>query len=547
MAERRKRAEVVIGAAVLALATALYYAPGLGFDFLLWDDGLFVIDNPRIAPTPENLLWYALHPFYDLYTPLPLYSLMADRMLFGLDPVMFHLHNLLLHIASAWLLALTLRRFGARCAVAFGAALLWAVQPQKIESVLWISERKDVLCGLLVFASLYAFARAMARNRTPWLAGVLAALAMGAKPAALPLGGVMIVWCWCRYGGRSGFRRRLARLAGPLALWLAAVLWAAHVTAETNPGVLERAWAIPLGNLFRYPLTALLPWEFNPVYPTGTGAWREALPYLLGGAALAAAFVLAARRLGWQWRAIAAVLLIAAGTAAPVLGLLRYTDYTFCDRYNYFVSAAVWGAAALLAESALRRGFSPRLTAAAGLAFLFFYWFLGWSYLPYWKDDASLFGYALTRPGVPNLKALEFLLATASGEDEAARYEQLAEAVAKNRETYIRQTEERAVRHFEAFLAGHLAFLRGDYAACQAHYREIAAAGGGDCLFVERAAPVFFHDLAMISLAEGRLDDARQMLEAEQRRYEPDSLEYQEAAAQLAEVARQAEQAAGQR
>lgn len=530
-------------AAAVLLLTVLFFLPGLSYDFLLWDDSLFVVDNPRIGLTWENIRWYATEPFFNLYTPLPLYSLMLDRAVFGLDPVMFHWHNLLLHLAGACFFGLMLRRIGARDAVAWGAALLWAIQPQKIESVLWISERKDVLCGALVFASLYAMTRAMARNRPPWLAGVLAALAMWAKPAALPIGGVMIVWYWCRYRRRPDRMKRMRQLTGPLLLFAAAAAWSAWVTAKNNPGVPETDWAIPVGNLFRYPLTVLLPLGLNPVYPAFSGGWAAALPYIGGGVVMALLFVMAARKCRWEITPVVAFLLIVAGTTVPVLGLLRYTTYTFCDRYNYLVSAAVLAAAAMLAESALRQGMPRRIVAGCGIGMAFFFWFTGWCYMPYWKNDDSLFGYALSRPGAPNLKAVEFYLAAVRPENEEACYTVLAETVGRYREEYIRLEGERPVIHFEAFLAGHLAWLRQDFAGCQAHYRRIAAAGGRDCLFVDRAAPVFCHDLGMISLAEKRYGDALKMFRAELQWYQPDSVEYRETAALITGV----EQVAAQR
>lgn len=95
---------------LLALLLLLVFWPGLNYPFLRdWDDGNFVMFNSNLAFTLENFRLYALEPFQDLYTPLPMYSFMLDRALFGLEPLGFRLHNLLLHFTAAAFLFLMIR------------------------------------------------------------------------------------------------------------------------------------------------------------------------------------------------------------------------------------------------------------------------------------------------------------------------------------------------------------------------------------------------------------------------------------------------------
>lgn len=290
---------------LLALLLLLVFWPGLNYPFLRdWDDGNFVMFNSNLAFTLENFRLYALEPFQDLYTPLPMYSFMLDRALFGLEPLGFRLHNLLLHFTAAAFLFLMIRQLGARAWLALGAALLWAANPQKVESVIWITERKDVLCGAFAFASLWFFLRSVSRRRVPWIAGILAVLAIFAKPAAISLPGVMIVGLICLRGKRLSVREYWRILRLPVLLSLGAVVWSSLVTAKTNPGVMETNLLIPLHNMFWYPLTALIPYETNPIYPEVRG-WSELALPAAGGIALLGIYVLAARKLGMPWRRIA--------------------------------------------------------------------------------------------------------------------------------------------------------------------------------------------------------------------------------------------------
>ena len=326
---------------LLALLLLLVFWPGLNYPFLRdWDDGNFVMFNSNLAFTLENFRLYALEPFQDLYTPLPMYSFMLDRALFGLEPLGFRLHNLLLHFTAAAFLFLMIRQLGARAWLALGAALLWAANPQKVESVIWITERKDVLCGAFAFASLWFFLRSVSRRRVPWIAGILAVLAIFAKPAAISLPGVMIVGLICLRGKRLSVREYWRILRLPVLLSLGAVVWSSLVTAKTNPGVMETNLLIPLHNMFWYPLTALIPYETNPIYPEIRG-WSELALPAAGGIALLGIYVLAARKLGMPWRRIVCLLLIVGGFSVPVLGMLQYTTFHYCDRYNYLVSGDI--------------------------------------------------------------------------------------------------------------------------------------------------------------------------------------------------------------
>ena len=152
------RWRALLWAALVAAACGLAFHEGMRYGLLDdWDDATFVVNNPHITLNWSNFLFYLCHPFQDLFSPLPMWSLMLDHALWGLRPLGYHLHNLALHILAAWALLATLRRLGVRWILAGLGALLWALNPQKVESVIWVSERKDVLCGLFAFLAVWLF------------------------------------------------------------------------------------------------------------------------------------------------------------------------------------------------------------------------------------------------------------------------------------------------------------------------------------------------------------------------------------------------------
>ena len=397
---------------IIALVVLAAFSIGYNYAFMMdWDDATFVVYNQRLEWNWQNLRDYFTHPFLELYTPIPLVSLMFDHALFGLNPIGYHLHGILLHLACALLFFAILRELGLNRVIATLGALLWALSPQKVESVIWIAERKDVDCGLFAFASFLCFQIALKRLGNPrkclllqLAAGVLGVLSIWSKPATVALPGIFIVYA-IFYGCRTG---RAA--AKPVLFSLPAILFtllaiavSQHFT-RTGIGHLERLWAIPLHNLFWYPLSALYPWWLNPIH-VPIRAWHDIWGVIVAGVLAVGALLALARWRKIPWRTILCAALIIGGTTVPVLGLLRYTDYTHCDRYNYCVSAVVWAVVLLLLNQMPWKKTWWLPTALTLLVGIFFV--RTWCYLPYWESSDTFVAYLFQQPGVPNRKSYQ--------------------------------------------------------------------------------------------------------------------------------------------
>ena len=149
---------------LVALTLALFW-PATRCGFINFDDDRYVADNPvvRQGLTLPGIRW-ALTTTYELWwLPLLWISYMADTSLFGTGPAGYHLTNVLLHAANALLLFWTLFRLTGSKGRSFFAAAFFAVHPLRIESVVWITERKDVLSGLFFFLCLLAHLRQVER------------------------------------------------------------------------------------------------------------------------------------------------------------------------------------------------------------------------------------------------------------------------------------------------------------------------------------------------------------------------------------------------
>jgi hypothetical protein len=182
-------------ALLLVVVTCAVYWQVTGFQFVHYDEDMYVLDNPNVQ---RDLSWASARwafraTVYSTWQPMVWLSYMADYHLNGLDPGAFHLTNLILHAVSTVLLfALLARATGSMWRSAFVSAL-FALHPQHVESVAWIAERKDVLSTLFWFAATLCYVRYAEKpcvRRYVWVV-VLYALGLMAKPmlVTLPLTG----------------------------------------------------------------------------------------------------------------------------------------------------------------------------------------------------------------------------------------------------------------------------------------------------------------------------------------------------------------------
>src|ERR1035437_1226901 len=146
---------------LLAAATLVVFLPTVRHDFVTYDDPDYVTTNPHVQGglTRDAVVWAFRTGHSGNWHPLTWLSHMLDCQLYGLEPAGHHLTSLLFHALNTMLLYILLRRLtGAVWRSAFVAAL-FALHPLHVESVAWVSERKDVLSACFFMLTLWAYAR----------------------------------------------------------------------------------------------------------------------------------------------------------------------------------------------------------------------------------------------------------------------------------------------------------------------------------------------------------------------------------------------------
>ncbi len=387
------------------------YGPVTGFDFITLDDPSYVYDNPALRQglSAKGVAWAFTSLEHANWHPLTWLSLLADYQLYGLDPGGYHLTNLLLHetatlLLFAWLL------FATRCLwPSAGAALLFCIHPAHVESVAWVTERKDVLSAVFFFLVLLAHTRYAQTKRVAYYLGGLLALGLGlmAKPMLVTLPPLLLlVDAWPL--GRLRQRRDLLPLAIEKLpfLLIAAASCVITFIAQHDGGAtisLEHLpwWFRAANTLAAYP--AYLGKLFWPVNLAVFYPFADHLSTLgltgcalgLAGATLGAVRLYGTRPwllIGWLWFV---------GTLVPVIGLVQVGGQAMADRYTYLPSIGIFVALCWTLADLWRRWrrLRPALAVAMFSAAVVCLG-LCQRQVEYWRDGVSLFRHtiAVTRP-----------------------------------------------------------------------------------------------------------------------------------------------------
>jgi tetratricopeptide (TPR) repeat protein len=341
----------LILALVLFIVTLLLYAPLRQFAFLNYDDPQYVTENAHVRQglTPATLRWAMTSRDAANWHPLTWLSHALDWQLFGADAGRHHLVNALLHSASAALLMIALVMMTGATWRSTLVAALFALHPLHVESVAWVSERKDTLSGLLMMLTLIAYVRYTRRPAVGRYAAVVVLFALGlmAKPMLVTLPLVLWVldyWPLRRLTSNGASQRRRIVIEKLPLLGLSIISALITVIAQRGGGAMASGDRISL------------PWRFVNAVITSVSYLRQMLwpvnlsiyyphPAVLGhlmpwralaaSAAALVAITLIAIYLprtrpyllsGWWWYLI---------TLLPVIGLVQVGQQGHADRYTY--------------------------------------------------------------------------------------------------------------------------------------------------------------------------------------------------------------------
>jgi len=409
-----RRRDLLIGAVVLPALVLAVFGQTARHPFVSFDDPYYITQNPLVLKglTAAGLQW-AFGISVGNWHPLTWLSHMADVEMFGLNAGGHHLVSVLIHAASTFLLFVLLRSLTGTFWKSLLAAALFGIHPLRVESVAWVSERKDVLSAWFWFLAMIAwlgYVRHPGRWRYLGVWGIFA-LGLAAKPMVMTFPAVLLLLDWWPLGrfpgGSAGAGGRGSSPAAPALLLekvpfllLSAASLAITLIAQTRDArifvtpdlptrvanaLVSTAWYVGkfvwpsgLALLYPYPVEGIPPWQ-----------------YLAAGVFLAtvtAAVLRVGRRLpylpvGWFWYL---------ATLLPVIGLFQVGAQARADRYTYLplvgvTTAAVW----FLGDAAPRNRSGRGLLAAGAAAAVFLLAGAAFVQTDLWRDGITLYRHTL--------------------------------------------------------------------------------------------------------------------------------------------------------
>src|SRR5438046_4749101 len=339
------RRGVFIFALVLAVVTIFAYRPAWNGG-LLWDDDVYITNNELLtAPDGLRRIWFSLDS-PSQYFPLVYTTFRIEHAVWGLDPTGYHWVNLLLHIANALLVWLVLARL--KVPGAWLAGAIFALHPVQVESVAWITERKNVLMGFFFLLTLLAWVAFLdEKTKRPWrfygLALILYLLALSAKTTACTLPAALFLILWLQKKPISWKRvfQIVPFLVLGIAMGLLAMWWERYHQGTSRAiftflSPIERVLVASRAVWF-YLSKLIWPSNLTFIYPRCDIAPTHLLDYtwLLAGTVLCVAIYFLRRYVGRSVEVAAAFFVI---TLSPVLGFIMLFTfrYTFvADHYQY--------------------------------------------------------------------------------------------------------------------------------------------------------------------------------------------------------------------
>ncbi len=429
----------------IVTVTVLAFLPSLWNGFVDWDDPLNLLENPHYRGLGwEQLTWMFGGNDTNFYMPLTWLTYGLDYALWGMNPAGYHLTSLILHALNAcvfYFVALRLFRTArggepisdsALRAGAALAALLFALHPLRVESVVWATERRDVLSGLFYLLAILAYLRALEPGAagTPraraWYWGAVAAglCALLSKPMAVSLPVVLVLLdiyplkrlgfaptSWITPAGRRAWLEKVPFILPAAATSIVALL---RVGELIDPSALPPAsWldrlAVSVYALAFYLRKTLLPWNLSALYEQPIPFDPTAWPILLSALAVSAVTVIT-MRLRHRWPSPLVVWLAFVVVLLPVLGIVQIQSMIAGDRYTYLACLG-WAllaggllASAVEAHAAGRLGRDAMAAIAVlALALPIVLGALTWTQTRVWRDSETL--WAHTAAVTPSARA----------------------------------------------------------------------------------------------------------------------------------------------
>lgn len=389
------------GLFIIILLTSVIYLQIGQHIFLNYDDDQYITSNSHVIAglTKESILWGFKSTENFNWHPVTWFSHQLDVSLFGLNPKWHHYMNLLYHLAATSALFYLIKRISNSIQLSFFIAILFAIHPLHVESVAWVSERKDLLCAIFYFLSLNFYLKYLqqielfsANYKQSYvisLAFFVLAISSKAMAVTLPL---------LLYVLDSNFSNRKRYVDKIPFFILSVAISFVTIYAQNSGGAVAGLTKYPLllrlqtasVAYIKYIYKLLIPLNLSVFYPLSIEVyiWK-----ILVAISLVVAVTLLIKseiqklnlaKLGWQWFLISLI---------PVIGIIQVGNQEMADRYSYIPSVGLFLCVAIIFNHYF--GKYKTATLAISVILIISYSIISYKEIGYWINSETLYLRAL--------------------------------------------------------------------------------------------------------------------------------------------------------
>lgn len=392
---------------ILVILTIICYFNVFYSDFVNWDDNIYVFENKRVLKglNWENVLWAFSTNYFGFYYPITWLSHMLDVSLFGLKAPYHHLTSLILHILNSFLIFTFFERILKNINQAFLISLLFAIHPQNVESVVWISERKNLLGGFFFFLALIYYERFLSTEKFSFYISCYISYFLGliSKPILLtfpfsvllldfhPFKKLKLTMDFYKENKNLILQKIPFLIMFPIFIIITFI-------AQKKADAVQSLKAIPLDQrliqatiaIKDYLFDFLLPLNLSPIYPHLKGNFNI-LDFLFS--LLILSFIIIISLITIKKEPLIFVgLFFFLFNLSPVIGIIQVGEQGRADRYMYVpMIGLLYMAICLLSKVKFIRKFSIIFI----LFYISFFSYLTFNQTKVWKNTETLFGRVL--------------------------------------------------------------------------------------------------------------------------------------------------------
>ena len=408
----RARENFILCSAIIILIIGIFW-PVFSFDYVLYDDGGYVYNNQNVLRglTLENVKWAFTTFDRSNWHPLTWLSYLLDVELFGMNPGAQHAVNLFFHVLNSVLLFVLLTKITGQRSASLIVAGLFAVHPLHVESVAWISERKDVLSTFFFLMALLCYARYIQKpSRTRY--GFMAlsyAIGLMAKPMLVTFPFVLLLldfWPFHRLNSLTNnfkeltfIKRSVPLIIEKIPLFvLSAISCVLTFLSQKEGGAVSNidffsCVSNAFISYFMYLVKTVAPFHLSAFYPFPNNI--SVLKLSISCVVLLCLAVIAIKRVRkspWIFVGLAWYI----GTLVPVIGIVHVGDLAMADRYTYIPHIGLFIAAVWSAYFFMKRcGIAEKTIVLLGCMIVLLLSVISAKQVNVWKDSVTLFEHAI--------------------------------------------------------------------------------------------------------------------------------------------------------